>query len=199
MTVNENVFRQERLTGEQDRIRANGHKGAVVWFTGLSGSGKSTVAALVEKRLTDEGLCAYLLDGDNLRRGLCGDLGFSDADRDENIRRISEVAALFEDAGIIALVSAISPFEKMRAFAKGRCKRFLLVYMNTGIGTCEKRDPKGLYAKAKRGELTGFTGIDAPYEIPQNPDLILDTEAMNVEECADAVIAFIKKQITPVE
>jgi len=193
--MSENVFRQNRMVSEQDRIKANGHKGAVVWFTGFSGSGKSTVAALVEKRLVDEGLCAYLLDGDNLRHGLCGDLGFSDADRDENIRRISEVAALFEDAGVIALISAISPFEKMRQFAKSRCKLFLLVHVNTDIEACEKRDPKGLYAKARRGELTGFTGIDSPYETPENPDLELNTEEISVEECADKVLLLIRKTI----
>lgn len=193
--MSENVVWQKRLTDEQDRINANGHKGAVVWFTGLSGSGKSTVAALVEKRLVDNGVCAYLLDGDNLRHGLCGDLGFSDADRDENIRRVSEVAALFEDAGMVALVSAISPFEKMRAFAKSRSKRFLLVYVNTSVRACEKRDPKGLYAKARRGELTGFTGIDSPYEIPENPDIILDTESLSVEDCADKVLELIRKTI----
>ncbi|HNX15356.1 MAG TPA: adenylyl-sulfate kinase [Oscillospiraceae bacterium] len=193
--MSENVVWQKRLTGEPDRIKANGHKGAVVWFTGLSGSGKSTVASLVEKRLVDEGLCAYLLDGDNLRHGLCGDLGFSDADRDENIRRAAEVAALFEDAGVIALVSAISPFVKMRDFAKSRCKQFLLVYVNTSIEDCEKRDPKGLYAKARRGELTGFTGIDSPYEIPEKPDLILDTERMSVEDCAEKVLELIRKTI----
>jgi len=193
--MSENVIWQNRLADEQDRIKANGHKGTVVWFTGLSGSGKSTVASLVEKRLIDEKLCAYLLDGDNLRHGLCGDLGFSDADRDENIRRMAEVAALFEDAGVIALVSAISPFEKMREFAKSRNKRFLLVYFNTSVEACEKRDPKGLYAKARRGELTGFTGIDSPYEIPETPDLILDTEKTDVSECADKVIALIRKTI----
>jgi len=193
--MSENVIWQNRLADEQDRIKANGHKGTVIWFTGLSGSGKSTVASLVEKRLIDEKLCAYLLDGDNLRHGLCGDLGFSDADRDENIRRMAEVAALFEDAGVIALVSAISPFEKMREFAKSRNKRFLLVYFNTSVEACEKRDPKGLYAKARRGELTGFTGIDSPYEIPETPDLILDTEKTDVSECADKVIALIRKTI----
>ena len=193
--MSENVVWQKQLTGEQDRIRANGHKGAVVWFTGLSGSGKSTVATLVEKRLVDEGLCASLLDGDNLRHGLCGDLGFSDADRDENIRRVAEVAALFEDAGVIALVSAISPFEKMRTFAKSRSKRFLLIYVNTSVEACEKRDPKGLYAKARRGELIRFTGIDSPYEIPKNPDLILNTEEISVDDCTDKVFELIRKTI----
>ncbi|HOP12140.1 MAG TPA: adenylyl-sulfate kinase [Oscillospiraceae bacterium] len=193
--MSENVVWQKRLTTEQDRIEANGQKGAVVWFTGLSGSGKSTVAALIEKQLVDAGHCAYLLDGDNLRHGLCGDLGFSDTDRDENIRRVSEVAALFEDAGVIALVSAISPFEKMRAFAKSRSKNFLLVYVKTSVGACEKRDPKGLYAKARRGEITGFTGIDSPYEIPESPDLVLDTETVSAAECAQQVLSSIKKII----
>ena len=193
--MSENVIWQKQLIGEQDRIKAIGHKGAVIWFTGLSGSGKSTVATLVEKRLIDEGFCAYLLDGDNLRHGLCNDLGFSDTDRDENIRRLAEVAALFEDAGVIAIASAISPFKKMRGFAKSRSKRFLLVYVNTTVETCEKRDSKGLYAKARRGELTGFTGIDSPYEIPENPDLTLDTERFTVEECADKVLSLIKRTI----
>jgi len=193
--MSENVVWQNRLVTTQDRVKANGHSGAVIWFTGLSGSGKSTVASLVEKKLVAEGRCAYLLDGDNVRHGLCGDLGFSDAARDENIRRLSEVAALFEDAGVIALVSAISPFEKMRKFAKSRCKHFLLVYVKTDIGTCEKRDAKGLYAKARRGEITGFTGIDSPYEIPEHPDLVLDTEAMSADENAEKVLALVREII----
>jgi bifunctional enzyme CysN/CysC len=151
--------------------------GATVWFTGLSGSGKSTVAVEVERQLVAAGRAAYLLDGDNLRHGLNADLGFSAADRTENIRRVGEVARLFADAGVVALVPVISPYaadrDRARAVHEAAGLRFVEVWVDTPLEVCEARDPKGLYAKARAGEITGFTGIDDPYEAPTHPDLRL--------------------------
>jgi len=154
--------------------------GATVWFTGLSGSGKSTVAAEVERRLVAAGRPAYLLDGDNLRHGLNSDLGFSAADRSENIRRVGEVARLFADAGVVALVPVISPYRADRARVRAIHDEvglpFLEVFVDTPLEVCEARDPKGLYARARAGEIRGFTGIDDPYEPPERPDLRLTPE-----------------------
>jgi bifunctional enzyme CysN/CysC len=160
-----------------DRSAVTGGAGAVVWFTGLSGSGKSTVAVQVEHALVASGRPAYLLDGDNLRHGLNGDLGFSAADRGENVRRVGEVAALFADAGVVALVPLVSPYRadrdtvRQRVLAAGLA--FIEVFVDTPLELCEQRDPKGLYAKARAGELTGMTGIDDPYEAPNDPELVL--------------------------
>ena len=152
-------------------------RGATVWFTGLSGSGKSTVAVATERLLLEQGHAAYLLDGDNLRHGLCGDLGFSAADRAENVRRAAEVARLFADAGIVSLVPLISPYREGRDRARRAHEvaglPFVVVFVDTPLDECERRDPKGLYAKARAGELTGFTGIDDPYESPLTPELVL--------------------------
>lgn len=152
-----------------------GHRGATVWFTGLSGSGKSTLAVAVEAALIDSGSPAYLLDGDNLRHGLNADLGFTASDRDENVRRVSEVARLFADAGVVALVPLISPYRAARARARQIHEvaglDFLEIFVDTPIAICEQRDPKGLYAKARAGEIRGFTGIDDPYEAPEAPEL----------------------------
>ncbi|MGH9111135.1 MAG: adenylyl-sulfate kinase [Acidimicrobiales bacterium] len=151
--------------------------GATVWFTGLSGSGKSTVAVALERALVAKGRSAYLLDGDNLRHGLNADLGFSTADRSENIRRVGEVARLFADAGVVALVPVISPYragrDRARALHDAVGLRFVEVFVDTPLDVCEARDPKGLYAKARAGEITGFTGVDDPYEAPEHPDLRL--------------------------
>ena len=164
--------------GEVDRS-ARPSRGATVWFTGLSGSGKSTVAAAVEKELVGQGRPAYLLDGDNVRHGLNADLGFSAADRDENVRRVAHVAQLFADAGVIALVPVISPYRAGREFARdlhlAAGLPFVEVWVSTPIEECERRDPKGLYAKARAGELRGFTGIDDVYEPPESPELVLPT------------------------
>ncbi len=161
----------------EERWAAIGAAGATVWFTGLSGSGKSTVAIEVERRLLAAGRPCYLLDGDNLRHGLNGDLGFSAADRDENVRRVAEVARLFADAGVVALVPLISPYREARDRARFvhtiAGLPFLEVFVDTPIELCERRDPKGLYAKARAGEITGFTGIDDPYEAPLAPELVL--------------------------
>ncbi len=177
MTESLNVVWHPGHLSRSERWTELGLKGAVVWFTGLSGSGKSTVAMEVEAVLLRAGTPAYVLDGDNIRHGLNGDLGFAAADRDENVRRVAEVARLMADAGLVALVPLVSPFRRARdnarALADAAGVRFIEVFVDTPIETCEQRDPKGLYAKARAGEITGFTGIDDPYEAPTHPDLRL--------------------------
>jgi bifunctional enzyme CysN/CysC len=161
-----------------------------VWFTGLSGSGKSTIANIVESKLHTAGVRTYLLDGDNVRHGLNRDLGFTDADRVENIRRIAEVARLMVDAGLVVLVSFISPFRAERQLARERVEtdEFVEVFVDTPLEVAEQRDPKGLYAKARAGELRNFTGIESPYEPPEHPEIRIDTTATAPEVAADAVI-----------
>ncbi len=173
------------------RAALKGHRGCVVWFTGLSGAGKSTIANLVEQRLNHDGRHTFVLDGDNVRHGLNKDLGFTDADRVENVRRVAEVAALMVDAGLIVLVSFISPFRAERALARGvvAADEFCEVHVDTPLAVAEQRDPKGLYAKARRGELRHFTGIDSPYERPEHPELRLDTTSLTAEQAADQIIA----------
>lgn len=165
-----------------------------VWMTGLSGAGKSTIANEVEKRLFAEGKHTMLLDGDNVRMGLNKNLGFGEADRVENIRRVAEVSKLINDAGIIVLASFISPFHQDRRNAKEIIgDRFIEVYVSTPLEECEKRDKKGLYKKAREGALSDFTGISSPYEIPQNPDIVVDTSRHSIEESVDLVLSGIKK------
>lgn len=163
--------------GRGSRSDVTGGPGCVVWFTGLSGSGKSTVAVTVEERLVAAGRAAYLLDGDNLRHGLNADLGFSAADRDENVRRVGEVATLFADAGVVALVPLVSPYRAARDRVRRRVVSaglvFVEVFVDTPLAECERRDPKGLYARARAGELTGMTGVDDPYEAPADAELVL--------------------------
>lgn len=180
----------------EGRCRMLGQTGLVVWFTGLSGAGKSTIAVAVERRLYEMGRLVYRLDGDNIRHGLNADLGFAAADRDENIRRTTEVAALFKDAGLITLVSFIAPYRRMRELArkKAGAAGFIEVYVKADLETCEKRDPKGLYQKARRGEIPVFTGISDPYEEPLNPELILDTDRLTVEQARDAVLEQIQSK-----
>lgn len=177
MTTSANVTWHEGVVERAQRWEAIGQRGATVWFTGLPASGKSTVAAAVEAELVQSGRAAYRLDGDNLRHGVCGDLGFSAEDRDRNVRRTAEVARLFADAGLVALVSVVSPYASARAFARELHERdglrFIEVYVNTPLEVCVQRDPKGLYARAKEGKLRGFTGVDDPYEPPAAPDLEL--------------------------
>jgi len=179
------------------RWAANRLGGATVWFTGLSGSGKSSVAVAVERHLVASGRAAYLLDGDNLRHGLNGDLGFSAADRDENVRRASEVARLFADAGVISLVPLISPYragrERARAIHAAAAVAFAEVFVDTPLELCEQRDPKGLYAKARAGEITGMTGIDDPYEAPRAPDLRLTPADGDVDAMATRVLQLIDR------
>lgn len=176
------------------RWSATGLSGATVWLTGLSGSGKSTIAVEAERLLVERGRAAYLLDGDNLRHGLNGDLGFGAADREENVRRAAHVARLFADAGLVALVPLISPFRAGRDLARRVHDEaglaFFEVFVNTPIEVCEERDPKGLYAMARRGEITGFTGVDDPYEAPEAPDLELGP-GVPVAEAAERVVALL--------
>ncbi len=186
--------------GEVDRAQrwaALGGAGATVWFTGLSGSGKSTVAALVERLLIQSGRPAYVLDGDNLRHGLNADLGFADHDRAENVRRLGEVAGLLADAGLVALVPAISPFRAGRAAARAAHEqaglRFLEVHMATSIDECERRDPKGLYARSRAGLLAGLTGIDSPYEAPEAPELVLTPAEGDPAAQAALVLALLEE------
>jgi len=177
----------------EDRESALGQRACVVWFTGLSGSGKSTLAREVERRLAERGRLVYVLDGDNVRHGLCADLGFSDADRAENIRRIAEVAALLVDAGLIVLTAFISPFRADRAHARRVIGdgRFVEVHVDAPLAECESRDPKGLYAKARRGEIRDFTGIDSPYEPPEKPEIALQTATTGVAAAAGQVVEFL--------
>ncbi|PUU91886.1 MAG: adenylylsulfate kinase [Halanaerobium sp.] len=172
-----------------------GQQGMVLWFTGLSGSGKSTIAVEVEKELYRRGRASYRLDGDNLRFGLNKDLGFTAEDREENIRRIGEVAALFADAGLIILASFISPYRVGREAAReaAGAENFKEIYVKASVEACAKRDPKGLYAKAKKGAIENFTGISAPYEEPEDPDLIVDTEILSLEESVEMVLDLILK------
>lgn len=173
-----------------------GQKGAVVWLTGLSGSGKSTIAREVERRLTGAGRLAYVLDGDNMREGLCSDLGFSPEDRAENIRRVGEVAALFVDAGLVVVTAFISPYRADRQAARSKVPegRFLEVSLDVPLEVCEERDPKGLYRKARSGEIREFTGIDAPYELPESPDLVLPTHELSLEDAVERILALLQER-----
>jgi adenylyl-sulfate kinase len=175
--MSSNVTWHASVVERTQRWETLGHRGATVWFTGLPGSGKSTISAAVEERLVRERRPAYRLDGDNLRHGVCGDLGFSAEDRDTNVHRAAEVARLFADAGLIAVVSLVSPYEHARRAARELHERdglrFVEVFVDTPLEECERRDPKGLYAKARAGELRGFTGVDDPYEPPSNADVVL--------------------------
>jgi bifunctional enzyme CysN/CysC len=174
----------------QMREQQNGHKAAVLWLTGLSGSGKSTVAKKLEQRLYALGCRTMFLDGDNLRHGLNGDLGFSDADRNENIRRAAEVARLSFSHGNIVLCTFISPFRKERDFARSIIPegRFFEIYVQCDLEVCKRRDPKGLYAKALRGEISNFTGISSPYEAPENPELVVETDLKSTEEIVEQIL-----------
>lgn len=184
-----NITWHEADITREDRERLNGHKAAVLWFTGLSGSGKSTLAHAVENALFERGCRTYVLDGDNIRHGLNKNLGFSPEDREENIRRIGEVANLFVQAGVIALTAFISPYradrDKARAIAK---ESFIEIYVKCGLDVCESRDVKGLYKKARAGEIKEFTGISAPYEEPLAPELVVDTGKASLEECRESVL-----------
>ena len=190
-----NITPHESLISRADRRKILGHGGCTVWLTGLSGSGKSTVAHEVERRLMDRGVHSFVLDGDNIRHGLNGDLGFSEEDRGENIRRIGEVSRLFTEAGLVVITAFISPFKQDRDRARGLFENgeFFEIFVRCPLELCESRDPKGLYAQARRGELQEFTGIDSPFEDPEDPELILDTGRMSVEDCADRIIELMRK------
>ena len=173
-----------------------GHKGMVIWFTGLSGSGKSTLANAVNEVLHLDGLSTYVLDGDNIRHGLCKDLGFSDEDREENIRRIGEVANLFMNAGIITITAFVSPFNNDRNKVRNiiGSKDFIEVYCSADIDVCERRDTKGLYKKARLGEIKEFTGISSPYEAPVNPEIVVDTGSLNLNDSVKEGINYLREQ-----
>lgn len=185
-----NVVWHDHKVKREERGQLLKQKGVILWFTGLSGSGKSTVANEVAYKLHEKGKLAYILDGDNIRHGLNKNLGFSPEDRKENIRRISEVANLFADAGIITITAFISPYAKDRNFCRELAGegRFLEIFAKASLETCEKRDPKGMYKKARAGEIKDFTGIDAPYEAPENPEMIVDTDKETVDESAEKVL-----------
>jgi bifunctional enzyme CysN/CysC len=190
-----NVHKQRLTVTKKDRYKLNGHAGKVLWFTGLSGSGKSTIANIVEQKLHQKGIRTYLLDGDNVRHGLNNDLGFTEADRVENIRRVAEVAQLMVDAGLVVLTAFISPYRAERNAAKDRFEEgeFLEIFVNTPLDVAEQRDSKGLYKKARRGEIPNFTGIDSPYEAPINPDFEVDTSVLTAEHIAQQLVTQIVK------
>lgn len=195
--MKENIIPHTYQVSTQDRRKANNHNSFLVWFTGLSGSGKSTIANTLEIRLYKKKIKTYTLDGDNIRKGINKDLTFSPGDRTENIRRIAEVANLFVDAGIVVLAAFISPYRKDRAAIKEIVgnNNFIEVYINTSVEECEKRDVKGLYKKACKGEIKNFTGIDAPYEAPIHPDIEIKTEQLTVEQSVTKIIDVINQKL----
>jgi bifunctional enzyme CysN/CysC len=188
-----NISTIEHRVEKDARWRANGHRGGVLWFTGLSGAGKTTLALELEQALFAKGWQAYVLDGDNVRHGLSSDLAFSPADRTENIRRIGEVAGLFADAGFLVLTAFISPYRADRDMARNTATdAFHEVYIEADVETCEERDPKGLYVKARRGEIPEFTGISAPYEVPEQPELVIDTAALDVPQSLAKLLGYVE-------
>jgi len=188
------VWHDHKIT-RAERAKNKNQKPCLLWFTGLSGSGKSTIANALDVALHERGYHTFLLDGDNVRHGLCSDLSFSDEDRVENIRRIGEVSKLFADSGLIVLSAFISPFVSDRRMVRKLfpAGEFIEVFMDTPLDTCEDRDPKGLYRKARAGEIKSFTGIDSPYEAPPHPEVRLDTSTMTVDECVKALIKHLSK------
>ncbi len=190
-----NVHWHQGTITRSDREKLNGHRGFTIWFTGLSASGKSTLAVATEKALYERGCRTYILDGDNIRHGLNKNLGFSPEDREENIRRIGEVPKLFRDCGVINLTAFISPYAKDRCLARelGSEDEFVEVFVDCPIEICEQRDPKGAYKKAREGIIKEFTGISAPYEAPENPEIHLQTDKMTVEECLEVIMDFLIK------
>ncbi|MFE1244207.1 adenylyl-sulfate kinase [Fictibacillus sp. NPDC058756] len=194
-TLHNTVWHDSSITKE-DRRKQNNHSSFVLWFTGLSGSGKSTIANALAKKLYEQNIRNYVLDGDNIRNGLNRDLSFSDEDRTENIRRISEVSKLFVDNGTVVLTAFISPFIQDRERAKEIVseEEFVEIFVSCPIEECEKRDPKGLYSKARKGEIPDFTGIDSPYEEPVSPALTIQTNEKNVSESVDAILTFLQEK-----
>lgn len=194
--MNSNIIWHHAAVTRERREGLNRHKSFILWFTGLSGAGKSTLAHCVEERLFERGCRTYVFDGDNVRHGLCADLGFSADDRKENIRRIGEMSKLFIEAGVIALTAFISPFREDRRLVRSLVPEgdFIEVFCNAPLQVCESRDVKGLYQKARRGEIPEFTGISSPYEEPLNPELTVYTGRDGVEACAEIVIAYLRQR-----
>lgn len=192
----QNITWHSGNVSRDDRQRLLGQKGVTVWLTGLSAAGKSTIACILERMLLERKKLAYRLDGDNVRHGLNKNLGFSAEDRVENIRRIGEVAKLFTDAGVIVIASFISPYQKDRQLVRENLPTgdFVEVYVSVSIEAAERRDPKGLYKKARAGELKGFTGIDDPYEPPEKPEIVIDTETSSPEESANRIVAYLEER-----
>jgi adenylyl-sulfate kinase len=193
-TKSENIFWSEGKVTTRQRELRNGHLGCVLWLTGLPGSGKSTLAAQLERELFNLGRHAYVLDGDNIRHGLCSNLGFAPKDRAENIRRVSEVARLFADAGIICITAFISPYREDRELARKLLPegKFVEVFVNAPLEVCEERDPKGLYARARAKEIKGFTGVSAPYETPLAPEIEVRTDQMSVPEAVTRILEYLQ-------
>lgn len=196
MASSDNVVWHHATVTRQRREQLNGHKSVILWFTGLSGAGKSTLAHAVEEELHRRGCRTFVFDGDNVRHGLCADLGFSAEDRVENIRRIGEMAKLFLEAGAIALMAFISPFRKDRERVRSLVPHgeFLEIYCRCALEVCEQRDVKGLYKRARSGEIKDFTGISSPYEEPDDPEVVIDTGALPLEECVAKVLDLLKER-----
>jgi len=195
MEVNTHIIPHHHLVSSDDRFQVNGHRGMTVWLTGLSGSGKSTIASRLEQLLLEEGIHTYILDGDNIRTGLNKGLTFTSEDRKENLRRIAEVSKLFVDAGIVVLSAFIAPLKSDRAMVENIIGKnhYLEIFVNTSIEECENRDVKGLYKKARNGEISNFTGISAPYEEPENPALNIKTQTDSVEDSAQRILDYLLK------
>jgi adenylylsulfate kinase len=191
-----NVVWHHATIQREHRERQNGHRSAVLWFTGLSGAGKSTLGHAVEEKLHELGVRTYVLDGDNVRHGLCGDLGFSPHDRSENIRRIGEMAKLFVDAGVVALTAFISPFRADRDRVRALMQEgdFIEIYCRCSVEVCETRDVKGLYKLAREGKVKEFTGISSPYEEPLSPELVIETGSMTLEQCVEKVLNALRER-----
>ena len=196
--ASENIIPQKHNTIQKDRNKLLGHRSFVIWFTGLSGSGKSTLANNLEKKLFADEILTYILDGDNIRFGLNKDLGFSESDRKENIRRTGEVSKLLVDSGIVVITAFISPFKDDRMIARDLLgnKKFIEVYVKCPLEICEKRDAKGLYSKARSGEIKDFTGINSPYEEPVNPEFTIDTSQNSKEDSVNKLYKFIKSKLS---
>ena len=195
MTASTNIVWHESEVTKENRQQQKGHKSAILWFTGLSGSGKSTISVALETALYTKGFHTYRLDGDNVRHGLNNNLGFSKEDRTENIRRIGEVSKLMVDAGLFTLTAFISPYVEDRDQVRGlvAADEFIEIYVKASLETCEQRDPKGLYKKARLGEIKGFTGIDAPYEEPNQAEIVIDTNQLSIEASVEVIIAYLKE------
>ena len=197
-TSDNNITWHEQKVKKEQRWKLNNHQGAVLWFTGMSGAGKSSIANQVDVAMNEKGIRTYLLDGDNIRHGLCKDLGFSLEDRAENIRRVGEVCKLMADSGVVVLAALISPYTADRDGVRERVEEnasFFEVYVKASLETCESRDPKGLYKMAREGKIKNFTGIDDPYEEPTKPDLVLDSDTKSVPELASEIIQWVESKV----